>query len=89
MAKFIVDISSPDGKFIKEEIESALNWLMNHNGIMIRGFYKVEEFHENGVIDAHEVTLEFFRKYLKMPGANLEDMCLECMKLKRLGDKNG
>lgn len=43
MAKFIIDISSPDGKFVKSEIEKALAWLMNHDGVAIRGFYSVEE----------------------------------------------
>lgn len=46
MAKFIVDISSPDGKFQKFEIEKALAWLMNHDGIVIRGFYTVTELKE-------------------------------------------
>lgn len=37
---------------------------------------------EDGVIKADEVTLKFFRKYLKMPKATLEEMCREIIALK-------
>lgn len=29
-------------------------------------------------LKADEVTLEFFRKYLKMPNATLEELCRKC-----------
>ena len=41
--KFEIDIISPDGKFTKEEIELALMWLCNHDGVAIRATYKVKE----------------------------------------------
>ena len=37
---------------------------------------------ESGILQADEVTLEFFRKYLKMPKATLEELCKECLRLK-------
>ena len=37
---------------------------------------------ESGVLNADEVTLEFFREYLKMPQGTLEDMCREIFRLK-------
>lgn len=43
MSKFVIDINSPDGEFQKFEIENALSWLMNHDGIVIRGLFKVTE----------------------------------------------
>lgn len=47
MAKFIVDVMSPDGPFTKEDVESAIRWLYNHDGIMIRGFWEVKECQES------------------------------------------
>lgn len=47
MAKFIVDIFSPDGEFQEFEIEKALSWLMNHDGIAIRGFFTVTKVEKN------------------------------------------
>ena len=43
MAKFEIDIFSPDGAFTKEDIKSALVWLMNHDGVVIRGNYSIKE----------------------------------------------
>ncbi len=43
MAKFEIEINSPDRKFLKYEIEKALIWLMNHDGIEIRGSFTVKE----------------------------------------------
>lgn len=43
MSKFLIDIFSPDGEFTKEDIETALKWLMNHDGVAIRGFFDVEK----------------------------------------------
>lgn len=47
MSKFLIEISSPDGKFQEFEIEKALNWLCNHDGIVIRAIYTVKEIKEN------------------------------------------
>lgn len=44
MAKFIIDIFSPDGEFKEFEIEKALAWLCNHDGIAIRALYTVKEY---------------------------------------------
>lgn len=46
MAKFCVEITSPDGPFTIEEIQSAIKWLFNHDGQVIRGFYKITEMQE-------------------------------------------
>jgi hypothetical protein len=35
----------------------------------------------DGEIKADEVTIAFFQKYLKMPDANLEELCRECQRL--------
>jgi hypothetical protein len=43
MSKFNIEIFSPDGEFKKEEIESALAWLCNHDGKAIRALYKVKD----------------------------------------------
>lgn len=45
--KFEIDIYSPDGEFTKEEIESALLWLCNHDGKAIRAMWQVKELGEN------------------------------------------
>lgn len=46
MSRFIVDAMSPDGRFTKEDIEKAMNWLYGHDGVFIRGFFSVEEIVE-------------------------------------------
>lgn len=46
MAKFLVNIISPDGPFTKEEIEQALMWLCNHDGIAIRSIFTVTELED-------------------------------------------
>lgn len=43
MAKFEIEVFSPDGEFQEFEIEKALMWLFNHDGVAIRGFYKVKK----------------------------------------------
>ncbi len=42
---------------------------------------------ESRELKADEVTLEFFRKYLEMPGENLENLCVEIIRLKKVGKK--
>jgi len=41
--KFMVDAMSPDGPITKEDIESAMRWLYNHDGVVIRGIWEVKE----------------------------------------------
>lgn len=43
MAKFLIETTSPDGPVSKEEIEAAMRWMQNHDGIAWRGVITVTE----------------------------------------------
>lgn len=43
MSKFMISVSSPDGATTKEEIEEAMNWMINHDGKAWRASITVTE----------------------------------------------
>ncbi len=43
MSAFLIKISSPDGPVTKEDIEEAMMWMTNHDGIAWRALITVEE----------------------------------------------
>lgn len=46
MARFLIEVTSPDGNFTSREIRKALGWMMGHDGMMFRGFYSVKKVRE-------------------------------------------
>jgi len=78
--KNIIEKSQTDWKDDNEELcPHCVEKVINETLIQLNALYEVEE---TGVLQADEVTLGFFRKYLEMPEGNLEDMCREIIRLK-------
>ena len=70
-----------------EKIEKVINGLgiSYTDARMEDAVDSIEELF-GGEMKPDEVTMAFFQKYLKMPDANLEELCLECKRLVALDE---
>lgn len=63
MAKFLIQTASPDGPITKEEIEAAMFWMQNHDGVGFRCMIIVTEIERDYRLPKVETVQTFDARF--------------------------